>query len=81
MESVALEAFSEVKSSQLILPTRAVMIPVSRNHEGEKSQFPRADKKRILCLYRSEEPEPSYARRFGGRGVGRGLVGRLVVNS
>ena len=36
MESVALEAFSEVKGSQLICPTRAVMITVSRNHEGKK---------------------------------------------
>ena len=74
MESVALEAFSEVKGSQLILPTRAVMIPVSRNHEGEKSQLLRADKKGISCLYRSEEPEPSYSRRSSGRG-GEGVSG------
>lgn len=78
MESVALEAFSEVKASQLICPARAVMIPVSRNHEGKKSQLLRADKKGISCLYRSEEPEPSYSRRYGGwggeevSGVGRG---------
>ena len=70
-ESVAPEAFSEVEGSELILCTRAVMIPVSRNYVGGKSQLLREDKKGILCLYLSEEPEPSYSRRYWG---GAGLI-------
>ena len=65
MASVAPEAFSEVKGSELIFSTRAVMIPVSRNYEGEKSQL-KEDKKGISCLCCSEETEPSYSRRSVG---------------
>lgn len=69
MESFAPEAFSEVKGSELILCTRAVMIPVSRNYVGGRgggSQLLTEDKKGILCLYLSEEPESSYSRRYWG---------------
>lgn len=37
MESVAREVFSDIKGSELIFSTRAVMIPVSRNYEEKKT--------------------------------------------
>ena len=38
MESVAAEDFSDVKDSELIFSTRAGMITVSRNYEGERGK-------------------------------------------
>lgn len=73
MESVAPEAFSDMKGSELISSTRAGMIPVRRNYEegrgflrGEESQLLKEDKKGILRLYHSEEPEHSSSRRSVG---------------
>lgn len=62
MESVAPEAFSEVKGSELILCTRAVMIPVSRNYVGGggegKGNFSQKTKREFCaCIFqRSQNP-------------------------
>lgn len=61
MESVAPEAFSEVKGSELILCTRAVMIPVSRNYVGgggRKGNFSQKTKREFCaCIFqRSQNP-------------------------
>ena len=66
MESLVPKAFFEAKGSELILSTRAVMIPVSRNHEGKKPASERRKKGNFVPLYHSEEPEPSHSRRSGG---------------
>lgn len=75
MESVAPEALSDVKESELIFSTRAVMIPVRRNYEGglggeilrgEESQLLKEDKRGILRLYPSGEPGHSSSRRSVG---------------
>lgn len=62
MESFAPEAFSEVKGSELILCTRAVMIPVSRNYVGGRgggeANFSQKTKREFCaCIFqRSQNP-------------------------
>lgn len=67
---VAPEAFFDVKGSELIFSTRAVMIPVSRNYVcvggGEEEQLLKEDKEGISRLYHSGEAGPSSSRRSVG---------------
>lgn len=86
MESVALEAFSEVKSSQLILPTRAVMIPVSRNHRGKTTSQSRQKENFVPVSLRGARTLICKARRFvggegggGGEGVSGNVGGEFIM--
>lgn len=65
---VAPEAFFDVKGSELIFSTRAVMIPVSRNYVGGggEEQLLKEGKEGISRLYHSGEAGPSSSRRSVG---------------